>query len=381
MIFRLIQTKIDKILPQELIDKIDKINSLKHDGFNLYTESSFLQAWAEAFESGPSERLVFELVEVIEDQQTKTIGLMFLTRTRKFTHVVYEPCGAMFGYFTPCTYPGYENEFVKQMINHFSAIDRAWKLKLPPSRTNWINQNSEHYFQSKIQKDILENNAPFIELENYKGPVRKSLRNSITNAHNRIKNSTVEFEEIINLDDSNKVYIESLLNTLEFWHKEQWPNSNFSRKGDEFQKFYRNLVKISSSSVRPVVHLLRIDGDLAALHLGFYLYENLYYWSPISDKSRKFYSPSKLLLEKIINNARNSGVKIFDFMNDDEPYKFDWTNESASRFRYTFASHNFYLPKYDKFKLRNLVHLALHTHAVRNFLKSPIRGFKKFLAS
>jgi hypothetical protein len=129
------------------------------------------------------------------------------------------------------------------------------------------------------------------------------------------------------------------------------------------------------------MHTLRIDGEIAAIHFGFYVRNNLYYWSPISNEDYKFYSPSKVLLEKILDYAIEQKVEVFDFMNDNEPYKLDWTETAADRYKYTFASNKLLLPRFDKYRPRQIIYLIFSTKALKNFIKSPISSFRRFISN
>jgi CelD/BcsL family acetyltransferase involved in cellulose biosynthesis len=251
-------------------------------------------------------------------------------------------------------------------------------LKLAPSRVNWIGENPSNFYGCKFEQQVLEKNAPYIHLDNYVEPVRKSLRNSLKNAHNRLKDREVDFAEI---RFSENQFADFEFKQLEKWHKLRWGGASIFKKSPlEYRDFYFRLSQIKSNTVNPVLHTLRIDGEIAAVHFGFYVRDNLYYWSPISNEDFKFYSPSKVLLEKIIVNAIEQKVEIFDFMNDNEPYKLDWTDTAADRYKYTFASNKLYLPRFDKYRLRQIIYLMFFSNALKNFIKTPVSSFRRFIS-
>jgi CelD/BcsL family acetyltransferase involved in cellulose biosynthesis len=73
--------------------------------------------------------------------------------------------------------------------------------------------------------------------------------------------------------------------------------------------------------------LLEVDSRAVAGSLGFIDRETYYYYLPAWEPSLAPLSPSSLLLGHLVERAYGLGLKRFDFMLGDEPYKARWATE------------------------------------------------------
>jgi CelD/BcsL family acetyltransferase involved in cellulose biosynthesis len=73
--------------------------------------------------------------------------------------------------------------------------------------------------------------------------------------------------------------------------------------------------------------LLEVDGRPVAGSLGFVDRDTFYYYLPAWEPSLAPLAPSSLLLAHLVERAYERGLKRFDFMLGDEPYKARWANE------------------------------------------------------
>ena len=72
---------------------------------------------------------------------------------------------------------------------------------------------------------------------------------------------------------------------------------------------------------------LEVDGRPVAGSLGLVERGTFYYYMPAWEPELSAYAPSSLLLAHLIERAHAAGIRRFDFMLGDEPYKAQWANE------------------------------------------------------
>lgn len=103
---------------------------------------------------------------------------------------------------------------------------------------------------------------------------------------------------------------------------------------------------------------LCVDNIPVAYHFGFEYNRKIYWYIPTFNIDYKKFSPGKIIIKKSIEYALANRFEEFDFLNGDEPYKFQWTTESRENF-YLFITS-------DRLKSRILKHWFLQ---IRPFLK------------
>ena len=76
--------------------------------------------------------------------------------------------------------------------------------------------------------------------------------------------------------------------------------------------------------------LLEVDGKPVAGSLGFVDGDTYYYYLPAWEPELAPLAPSGLLLANLIERAYERGLRRFDFMLGDEPYKARWATEERA---------------------------------------------------
>ena len=119
----------------------------------------------------------------------------------------------------------------------------------------------------------------------------------------------------------------------DFWkrfvelHLEKWPESNF--RDPAHTAFLRDAIARLEPLGKVEVSWLKIDGELAALHLGFKTAEKVGYYIPVADAKYQQQGIGGILLKNLIDHY--AGLKReFDFLRGNEPYKFHWTDRVAA---------------------------------------------------
>jgi CelD/BcsL family acetyltransferase involved in cellulose biosynthesis len=79
--------------------------------------------------------------------------------------------------------------------------------------------------------------------------------------------------------------------------------------------------------------LLEVAGRTVAGSLSFVERETFYYYMPAWEPELAAYAPSSLLLAHLLEAAFARGLRRFDFMLGDEPYKADWATEERRTVR------------------------------------------------
>ena len=86
-----------------------------------------------------------------------------------------------------------------------------------------------------------------------------------------------------------------------------------------------------------LVHLsaLTLDDKILATHWGLVFNDRFYYLFP-SYESNEYakYSPGTLLLQHLFEWCIDNHLKVFDFTDGDEPYKFFWEDETVKLYDY-----------------------------------------------
>ena len=75
---------------------------------------------------------------------------------------------------------------------------------------------------------------------------------------------------------------------------------------------------------------LEFDGKVIAAHSGYTYQKISYYLFPVYDNEFKRYSPGKILLKYIIDDAKNNLFDYFDLTIGSENYKKDYSNRKLN---------------------------------------------------
>lgn len=95
------------------------------------------------------------------------------------------------------------------------------------------------------------------------------------------------------------------------------------------QAFYREvLAALVAEGIADIV-TLRLDGQAIAAQVGFEVGDTYFNYQAAFDPAQAAYSPSTLLLAYLLERAWSRGLRMFDFMTGDEPYKYDWAAEQT----------------------------------------------------
>jgi CelD/BcsL family acetyltransferase involved in cellulose biosynthesis len=107
----------------------------------------------------------------------------------------------------------------------------------------------------------------------------------------------------------------------EKWHSEGYPAIFLNQN---YREFYKEIVK--SMGIKGGVHFSRlsIDGMPVSYHLGFVYNQRFYWYKPAFKKEYENYSPGKVHISMLVEEAVKQELKIFDFLIGSEAYKYQW---------------------------------------------------------
>lgn len=133
--------------------------------------------------------------------------------------------------------------------------------------------------------------------------------------------------------------------------------SQFQRK--EWRSFVTDLCPLLAGNDWLDFSYLELNKKMIASHFGFRYNNKFYYYMPTFDHEFAAYSPSKILIMKLLEQITRDGLGEFDFLRGIEPYKFAWTNQSRpvySMYCYSAAK----LSKYSGILRRKIMNYCVH---------------------
>ena len=190
----------------------------------------------------------------------------------------------------------------------------------------------------RIREQIVKGNdgfclvsrAPFLNLSSFESfdhlvsTLHKQLRQELRRQPRRLSElGDLEFH-ILGQNEA-EVAMEMLPRFLET-HGARWPQAYKPRN------FYKNLIQCCLPEGILHISVFKSCGNAISWHIGFMHKKRFYYYVPAFDHRMATYSPGKVHLAKLIEEAVRGGVEVFDFLTGQEPYKLEWTNGSIQLF-------------------------------------------------
>ncbi|MBF0478525.1 MAG: GNAT family N-acetyltransferase [Candidatus Omnitrophica bacterium] len=121
----------------------------------------------------------------------------------------------------------------------------------------------------------------------------------------------------------------ALLSTMRDWHMARLDDKNTRSflTDKTMSAFLESVGKIFHDKQWLDISRLTVNSKAVAIHWGFSYKGLFYYYVPVFDQSYKAYSPSRILLSKLLMDSFGGKVQLFDFMLGEEPYKMEWVPE------------------------------------------------------
>jgi CelD/BcsL family acetyltransferase involved in cellulose biosynthesis len=99
------------------------------------------------------------------------------------------------------------------------------------------------------------------------------------------------------------------------------------------RKFYAAMVERLDPARELRFSVLRAGGKDMAYHLGFESHGRMLFFKPTFDVDYWEFSPGKVLLQKLLQYAKDTGLEEFDFSIGDEDYKKKFANDLRTNYR------------------------------------------------
>jgi CelD/BcsL family acetyltransferase involved in cellulose biosynthesis len=212
--------------------------------------------------------------------------------------------------------------------------------------------------------------APFLELSKFESfeqllkILPKQLRQDIGRQQRRLSDLGTLKMDVIGKDDLS--YAMEILPNFLSHHRVRWePTCSKlmpypSREGD----FYKNLL----ANVLPCgflhISVLKCGEEAISWHVGFLYKRRFCYGTPTFNSAFSNYSPGKVHLAKLIEEAFRQHVEIFDFLAGQESYKFQWTQQTTSLYQLSIQMPGFlpWLRNNSRKSLRKIASLKIRRH-------------------
>ena len=170
--------------------------------------------------------------------------------------------------------------------------------------------------------------------EEYNSTLRSKLRSDIKRQVRRLE----ELGELSFCYEIDQFSFEKYLNVLFELKSMQYKRTGVidAFANDKVKKFYTSLFYNKFSSFKAVFSVLKLNDQPIAIHLGIQFSGRFYYLLPAYNFDYQVYSPGKILLHRIIQEAVNTKNVVFDFTVGGEEYKREWCNNELvlQRFEY-----------------------------------------------
>ncbi|MFA5097264.1 MAG: GNAT family N-acetyltransferase [Candidatus Margulisiibacteriota bacterium] len=235
------------------------------------------------------------------------------------------------------------NRLMAQIKSSSSLWDWAEFIYLKNDSSNlkyWRNIGADVNDMVFDKKDVsvIVNIGAHDSYDKYLRSLNKKVRHDVTRQMNNIeKTAKIKFDVYKN---SNEIL--SLLPNFFSLHKKKWKDQKMASQFYDraLTERYTSLAKDLDDTGLLELSVLRLDNNIVAMHYGF-TYEDRYYWyTPTYNPEYAKYSPGKLLLAKLIENAISRRFKIFDLLRGNEQYKYFWTKDQQDLYGVIMLNRN-----------------------------------------
>lgn len=223
---------------------------------------------------------------------------------------------------------------ILETIRHSKAWN-VFQLKgIPQDSPNLIvfkRLQSNYKEKMMILMDSHHDGAPYIEInqdwESYCNTLRKKFVADSRRQKKRLEKDfpEVKLEHVFEPDEA-----EYLLSGLLELHKHirNVKNTQSIFDSEENRLFFHRITKDMLKINKLIFSALKIDKEVAALHMGFIDKNVFYYYIPAYNQKFSQYSIGRLLLLELVKYAFEQGFSRFDFMLGEEDYKQEWTTKN-----------------------------------------------------
>lgn len=290
------------------------------------SEIFFTYEWANCYIKYYIEDRDTEICIVTGRENEKLVCIFPFSYTNKTINFLTSETTDYNSYYVDCSYNIYQitEKAITYLINQ-REVNKICLTNMPASEEVYILETILRTlgYTSFLEESII---CPYFT---YKNDCKKIVKKQIKDIERREKRlqeiATLEFDTCNELTDKDWKFISI--------NREKKYGTNALNKPNS-KAFYKELA--NEMKDRFVIDKLLIDGESAAVHMGFITRNKVYYYIPVYDFKYSKYGVGMILLKHLIED---NSEKIFDFLKGDEMYKFNWCSH---------ASMNFHLLAYKK---------------------------------
>jgi len=315
----------------------DSLLRNSRDNNPIYLTHEWLMTWWRHFGEGT------KLNVLLIEKEGQPIGIIPLMRTEYriglFRIRALETIGSLNCNHIGLMRSGNREEAISAFLTYLEQEFAKGELVL---RLTWVPDDSKFLdllrrcisapSKNLVMQEKVKTLAPYIVLPatwdeysrslspNRRHILRRKLR-SLEKAH------TVEFRDCTNDN------LDNMLSRFIDLHERRWQSANVSGlfSDPEMEGFYRDIAAQFLKKGWLQFSCLLVDSEVASAEYGFIYNQKFYCAISARDVKYSEYSVGHLHQMFLIKYAIEKGLREFDFLRGDEPYKFHWT-ESSRRY-------------------------------------------------
>ena len=265
---------------------------------------------------------------------------------------------------------GREEELLLSILAYLNTQNNVWDmlaLKNMPSNSCNIPFLQSHFKGKKIIINKIGTTLPYINLQadwneiydSYSPLLKKIIDRKQKKLGHQFNAKFIEIDSNENWHDYFGQFLR--LNKLRF-EKKGFPSPFLSNK---FLGFHQNVINELNKQGMVKFCFIEVNGNFIAGIYILYFDNKYYYYQSGFDPGWERFSPGTVLFHYCIKTANERGVKEFDFLQGDEPYKSNWTKTKK---------HNVTITVFNTNAKGRLLHaLIKFINLIKNYLKITIK--------
>lgn len=319
---------------ESLSEAWDSLLQNSSDDSTIYLTHEWLSTWWKQF--GEGKKLKIVLIE----KKNQLIGIVPLMRTEYriglFMIHALETVGSLNCNHIGLIRSGYGEEVVSAFLAYlekeFAEGELVLRLTLVPDDCEFfdlVRSCISLPASTMIMQNKVKTLAPYITLpstwDEYSRRLSLSRRHTLRRKLRSIeKTHTVEFRDCTgdNLDTMLSRFIEL--------HERRWQSAHVSSvfSDSRMERFYRDIATQFVKKGWLHFSCLLVDGEVASAEYDFIYNRKFYCATSARDIGYSKYNVGHLHQMFLIKYTIERGLREFDFLKGDEPYKFHWTQSS-----------------------------------------------------
>ena len=362
------ELELDESNIEIICDLLDKFHL--EVSTTIYQQAFFIKSLFKSFEDAINILIISTSEINLKNPQTEKIQAIYLFKIiKKKPYLEISSAGVLIGYPGPSIRAEFTDVFLSALAEYFCKKSFFYRINLDGYRLS-LEANRKTIKNSRVD-------SPYIDLKIWNGPVKekfsKYLKYRLKERGERLR---FEHLDVRDLDDD---LISGYLNLHFDFHIKKWKDSVFKQYNSDYKKFFIELFINQKHNSNGSISIIRIDEEIAAMHFGFTEASKFYFFSPTINLAFEKFSPGQLLINQLLQHLKSTDLPHFDFMNDLEPYKLNWTETVSSRFFYKVYSHKFLTWNFQKYNIKVILKLLIKSRNSKDLLRNPLKTIMRYI--